>query len=118
MAADSHTEMEEWMASIQAAITDDRQRNRRKKTQSLDAEQGTGDQDRQVKRGKKVHSVDLQSDVRVQSPASPGTGGANMTAEVWNDPYEVTNSGIVYNFDTMLKLLYDDFFISPKAHTG
>lgn len=34
-AADTHTDMEEWMSVMQEAIIEDRQKNRRKKTQSL-----------------------------------------------------------------------------------
>jgi hypothetical protein len=34
-AADTHTDMEEWMSTMQEAIMEDRQRNRRKKTQSM-----------------------------------------------------------------------------------
>ena len=34
-AAETHTDMEEWMSTIQEVIMEDRQRNRRKKTQSM-----------------------------------------------------------------------------------
>ena len=34
-AADTHKDMEEWMSAMQEAINEDRQRNRRKKAQSL-----------------------------------------------------------------------------------
>ena len=34
-AADTHTEMEEWMSAIHDAVQEDRRRDRRKKTQSM-----------------------------------------------------------------------------------
>ena len=41
-AADTHTDMEEWMSFMQEAIVQDRQRNRRKKAQSLIVQQDLG----------------------------------------------------------------------------
>ena len=74
-AADTHTDMEEWMSSIQEAIVEDRQRNRRKKAQSLIIQQDPG-RNVQSLSTTQVPVADQQPDPSLQS-----------------DTYEPSNSG-------------------------
>ena len=74
-AADTHTDMEEWMSSIQEAIVEDRQRNRRKKAQSLIIQQDPGRSMPSLSTTQ-VPVADQQPDTSLQ-----------------NDTYEPSNSG-------------------------
>ena len=79
-AADTHTDMKEWMSAMKEALMEDKQRNRRKKTQSM---------------------------IAVQQPPERTTPGlsASGTSEVpltinqpeltpRDNPYEPSNSGV------------------------
>ena len=85
-ASDSHTDMEEWMSTMQEAIMEDRQRNRRKKAQSV---------------------ILQQSADRNQSLAMPGTTAVPIaiTQKAQNEAtmYEPSNSGTEYNTTTKIK---------------
>lgn len=77
LAANTHTDMEEWMSSIQEAIMEDRQRNRRKKAQSM---------------------IVQQAPERNQSLSTPGTVQVPVTLQEpeISDVYEPNNSGIIH----------------------
>lgn len=77
LAANTHTDMEEWMSSLQEAIMEDRQRNRRKKAQSMIIQQGPEKNQRLSTSGTE------QVPVIVQEP------------EI-SDVYEPNNSGIIH----------------------
>ena len=72
-AADTHTDMEEWMSAMQEAIVEDRQRNRRKKAQSLIIQQAP--------------------EQPTQSLSTSGIAQVPVEAMSQSDPYEPSNSG-------------------------
>lgn len=78
-AADTHTDMEEWMSTIQEVIVEDRQRNRRKKTQSMIIQQ---DLERAPQQG-------LSTSGTTQVPLT-----MKHMEQAGFDPYEPSNSGL------------------------
>jgi hypothetical protein len=98
-AADTHTDMEEWMSSMQEAIMEDRQRNRRKKAQSMIIQQDPG-------RNVPPSLSRAQTQVAIQQPPpqndtyEPNNSGTyRVTLEVNETVKRLKFTGVIYNLD-------------------